>query len=130
MANTTASIAGSRKIVSRSSIQRRPCSRQKSATVAGVAGVCSREANRFTVPHGVNEIAAPPAETHDGCPNCRAGHAAPNCFEIPLSSVKRDSPIGWPTAAGRYPSAVRSLTSLIDGESPASHRSYQPRATG
>ena len=86
------------------------------------AGVGSREAHCLTVPHGVNEIAAPPAETHDGCLNCRAGHAAPNCFEIPLSSVKCDSPIGLPTAAGRYPPAVRPLTSLIDGENPA--RSY------
>ena len=41
-----------------------------------------REANCFTVTHGVDEIAAPPAETRDGCPNWRAGHAVHDRFEI------------------------------------------------
>ncbi len=48
------------------------------------AGVCRGEANCIAVPHGVNQIAPPPAETHDGCSNGRVGHAVTDGFEILL----------------------------------------------
>src|SRR6476659_3936494 len=99
------------------------------------AGVCRGEANCIAVPHGVNQIAPPPAETHDGCSNGRVGHAVTDGFEILLipdadtglaglvrpSTTCREgrgktwmgAPGSWRVPAGGSPVQVRGSARLV-----------------